>query len=190
MVFTLMLPARRLLKLEGVITQVHLDAMARVMLVAGSFVAYGYLQEHFFAWYADSPFEGHLFYALRSGRWSPLFWVLIFGNVIVPQLLWLRAVRVSPIALFLIALGVNVAMWLERFLIIVPSLADGFLPSTWGSYTPTWVDWSLLSGSIGFFLLCFLVFMRSLPPVPLSEVKHLRRELDRSVAFAQAGTAP
>jgi molybdopterin-containing oxidoreductase family membrane subunit len=68
-------------------------------------------------------------------------------------------------------------MWSERFVIIVLGLQREFLPSAWGSYTPTWVDLSILAGTIGFFGLLFLLFLRLLPFVSLAEVKELRHEL-------------
>ncbi|MFT3837864.1 MAG: polysulfide reductase NrfD [Myxococcaceae bacterium] len=186
MVLCLLLPARRLLRLEGVITQAHLDAMGRVMLVAGLFVAYGYLEDHFFGWYSGSPYEGHLYASFYRGGWAVLFWLLIAGNVVIPQLLWLRAVRIRAWSLFLVALSVNFAMWLERYLIIVPSLGADFLPSKWEHFRPSWVDYGLLFGSIGFFGICFLLFVKLIPPIPVSELKHLKRELERSTAFAEA----
>jgi molybdopterin-containing oxidoreductase family membrane subunit len=193
MVLSLMLPARRLLKLEGVITTAHLDAMGRVMLVSGLFVAYGYLHDHFFGWFSGSPYEAHYYRSLYVGYWAPLFWTLIACNIVIPQLLWVRWVRIHPLALFVVAMSVNFAMWLERFLIIVPALSADFLPSKWELYYPTWVDWGLLSGSIGLFAFCFLLFLKLIPPVPMAELKHLRREIDRSVAFAAeqaTGAAP
>jgi molybdopterin-containing oxidoreductase family membrane subunit len=186
MVLTLMLPARRALKLHDVITDAHLDAMARVMLVAGLVVAYGYLQEHFIGWYSGDPFEAHFWNNLRTGAWAPFFWVLIACNVIVPQLLWIPSVRVHPVALFAVAIGINFGMWLERFLIIVPALGSDFVPSSWKNYHPTWVDFGLLFGSMALFGFCFLLFLKLLPPVPLSELKHLKRELDRSQSFAES----
>jgi molybdopterin-containing oxidoreductase family membrane subunit len=69
---------------------------------------------------------------------------------------------------------IQVGMWTERFVIVVTSLSRDFLPSSWGSYAPTWVDWSLLGGSIGFFGLLFLLFLRVVPFVPIAELKELR----------------
>jgi molybdopterin-containing oxidoreductase family membrane subunit len=186
MVLSLMIPARRALKLHDVITDAHLDAMARVMLVAGLVVAYGYLQEHFIGWYSGNAFELHFWNNLRTGDWAGLFWLLIACNIVIPQLLWVRAVRIHPLSLFAVALAINFGMWLERFLIIVPALGQDFMPSKWEVYHPTWVDFGLLFGSMGVFGFCFLLFLKLLPPVPVSELKHLRREIARSASFAQA----
>jgi molybdopterin-containing oxidoreductase family membrane subunit len=68
-------------------------------------------------------------------------------------------------------------MWCERFVIIVQSLQRDFLPSAWHAYTPTWVDWSMFGGTISFFLFLFMLFLRLLPFVPVSELKELRHRM-------------
>ncbi|QSQ23703.1 polysulfide reductase NrfD [Pyxidicoccus parkwayensis] len=185
MVMSLLLPARRVLRLHHVVTEAHLDALARLLLVSGLFVAYGYVQEHFFGWYSGNPEEMHAMEILRTGPYAPAFWIVITCNVLVPQLFWNARLRASPVVLWVASLLVNVGMWLERFLIVVSPLSEDFLPSSWRHYVPTWVDVSLLVGSLGFFGLGFLLFLKLLPPVPISEVKQLQHELDASEAFAR-----
>lgn len=79
--------------------------------------------------------------------------------------------------LFLIGLLVNAGMWCERFLIVVGGLSRDHLPSSWRDYAPTLVDLGLFTGTIGFFLLLFVAFLRFVPAVSLAEVKELEREL-------------
>ena len=105
-----------------------------------------------------------------------MFWASIAGNVLLPQALWSRRVRRSPLALFLLSLAVQLGMWSERFVIVVQSLQADFLPSSWAAYAPTWVDLSILAGTIGFFLLLFLLFLRFFPFIPVEEVKELAAE--------------
>ncbi|WP_426752730.1 NrfD/PsrC family molybdoenzyme membrane anchor subunit [Myxococcus sp. Y35] len=185
MVLSLLLPARRVLRLHHVVTDAHLDVLARLLLVSGLFVAYGYVQEHFFGWYSGNPYEMHAMGILRSGPYAPAFWTVIACNVLVPQVFWIGRLRTSPVALWVAALLVNVGMWLERFIIVVAPLSEDFLPSSWRHYAPTWVDLSLMAGTLGFFGLGFLLFLKLLPPVPISEVKHLQHELEASEAFAR-----
>ncbi|HVG59765.1 MAG TPA: NrfD/PsrC family molybdoenzyme membrane anchor subunit [Hyalangium sp.] len=185
MVLTLLIPARRALRLHHVITDAHMDVLSRLLLVAGLFVAYGYVQEHFFGWYSGNEYEQHAMNILRVGPYAPIFWTVIACNVGVPQLFWIARLRTQPVVLWVAALLVNVGMWLERYLIVVAPLSEDFLPSSWKHYAPTWVDLSLLSGSLGLFGLGFLLFLKLLPPVPASEVKHLQHELEASEAFAR-----
>jgi molybdopterin-containing oxidoreductase family membrane subunit len=98
-------------------------------------------------------------------------------NLLTPQLFWSARLRTSPPVLFIGALAILAGMWLERFILIVTSLNRDFLPSSWHLYRPTWVDWSILGGSVAFFCLLFLLFLRFVPFVPISELKRLRHEL-------------
>jgi molybdopterin-containing oxidoreductase family membrane subunit len=188
MVLTLMIPARRVFGFQGVITQNHLDNMAKVMLATGLMVAYGYLCEHFIAWYSGNKFEQFVFYNRATGPYAPIYWLMLTCNVVVPQFLWVKGIRQNTILLWIISILVNVGMWTERFVIIVTSLHRDFLPSSWAMYKPTVVDWSILTGTIGFFGLLFLLFLRFVPSVAASEVKELRRELEHE-AHAEAGAA-
>ncbi|MBU8897286.1 hydrogenase [Corallococcus sp. H22C18031201] len=191
LVLTLLIPARKALGLEQVVTLAHLDNMARVLLVTGWVVAYGYIQEHFFAWFSGNPYEQHVTWAQHVGPYAPLFWLQIFCNVLVPQLFWVARLRTNTAVLWGASLLVNVGMWTERFLIVVSPLSMDFLPSAWAAYRPTWVDWSLLVGTMCFFGTAFLLFLKFVPAVSMSEVKELRREVDESERFREElGGAP
>jgi molybdopterin-containing oxidoreductase family membrane subunit len=100
-------------------------------------------------------------------------------NVGSPELFWSRRLRTNTVVLFLASVGILVGMWMERFIIIVTSLNRDFLTSSWHFYAPTWVDWWILAGSLGFFGFLFLLFIRFVPTVAISEVKELQHELTR-----------
>ncbi|HVN55177.1 MAG TPA: NrfD/PsrC family molybdoenzyme membrane anchor subunit [Anaerolineaceae bacterium] len=176
MVLTLMIPLRKAYHLEDFITQRHLDAMAKVMLAMGLIVGYGYLMENFMAYYGADPFE--IFNARDRfiGAYAPLYWTLLFCNVVVIQLLWFKSVRSNNILLWIIALLVNVGMWLERFIIIVQSLSKDFIPSSWHLYSPTIWDISVLIGTIGLFLTLIFLFIRLLPAISIFEMRELVHE--------------
>jgi molybdopterin-containing oxidoreductase family membrane subunit len=181
MVITLLVPVRRIFDLKNVITRRHLDNLARMMLVTAWIVIYSYIIEDFIAWYSGSPYEKYQFFIARPfASGSLVFWAQQTCNILVPQLLWWRWVRTNPIFLFVISLLVNVGMWSERFVIIVASLQRDYLPSQWGDYSPTWVDLSLFVGTMGFFMLLFLSFLRLFPFIPVAEVAELQHELATS----------
>jgi molybdopterin-containing oxidoreductase family membrane subunit len=96
---------------------------------------------------------------------------MVSCNVITPQIFWFKWARTSIPIMFVACLLVNVGMWFERFVIIVTSLAQDYLPSSWGYYSPTWVDLGMLIGSFGLFLTLFLLFMRYLPVIAIAEIK-------------------
>ncbi|MGH7615910.1 MAG: NrfD/PsrC family molybdoenzyme membrane anchor subunit, partial [Gemmatimonadaceae bacterium] len=178
MVLLLVLPLRRAYRLEHVITKRHLDAMAKLTLVMGLLLTYSYVIELFLAWYAHDPHERFIQLIERPfGTYAVIYWLMILCNVVTPQLLWWKRCRTSVPVLYLAGAMILVGMWLERFIIIVTSLHRDFLASSWHFYRPTWVDFGLLGGSIAFFGMLFLLFVRFVPFVGISEVKRLRHEL-------------
>jgi Ni/Fe-hydrogenase subunit HybB-like protein len=173
MVLTLMLPMRWLYGLQDYITDRHVDNMAKVTLVTGMIVFYGYLMEAFFGFYSANPFESYMISNRMGGPYAPLYWFLITCNGIVPQLLWMKTFRTKAIPLFIVCMFVNVGMWLERFIIIPTSLHRDFMPSSWGMYFPSIWDWTTFAGTIGLFLTLFYLFVRVLPMIAIFEVKTL-----------------
>jgi molybdopterin-containing oxidoreductase family membrane subunit len=110
-----------------------------------------------------------------QGAYAWLFWGTIACNVVAIQFLWSARCRRSPAILFAISLLVLIGMWLERFMLIVTSLYQDFLPSSWGMFYPTFWDIAFLAGSIGLFFLLFLLFVRLLPVVSMFEMRKLVR---------------
>jgi Ni/Fe-hydrogenase subunit HybB-like protein len=176
MVLTLAIPLRALFGLEDFITDRHLQNMAKVMLATGLIVAYGYLIEIFTAWYGDNRYDMYMSVNRMLGPYAFQFWSLIACNVIAPQLLWIRRVRRSPAFLFVIAIVVNIGMWLERYVIIVTSLHRDFLPSSWGMYSGTIWDYSTFVGTIGLFLALMFLFIRFLPMISIFEMRAILPE--------------
>jgi Ni/Fe-hydrogenase subunit HybB-like protein len=178
MVMTLAIPIRRFYGLEDFITMRHLQAMAKVLLATGLIVAYGYLMEGFMAWYSGNRFESSMMANRLFGPYAPLFWALLLCNVLVPQVLWLQRIRSNVLALFIIAIVVNIGMWLERFIIVVTSLHRDFLPSAWAFYLPTVWDWATFVGTIGLFFALLFLFVRVLPMISIFEMRELVSEMD------------
>jgi len=176
MVMTLAIPIRAVYGLEDFITMRHLQNMAKVMLVTGLIVAYGYATEMFIAWYSGDKYEGFVPMNRMFGPYAVAYWSLILCNVIIPQLLWFKKIRTNVPTLFIISLIVNVGMWLERFVIVVTSLHRDFLPSAWGNYAPTFWDWSTFVGTIGLFLALLFLFLRFLPMISIAEMRTILPE--------------
>lgn len=171
MVLTILIPARQLFGLENLITPKHIDNMTKVILATGCMVGYAYGVEFFIAMYSGNPFESFVFKNRAGGPYAWAYWTMVTCNVITPQLFWFKWFRRSPWAVFVLCIFVNIGMWFERFVIIVTSLHRDFLPSAWGYFTPTWVDILTFVGSIMLFLHLFLLFIRFLPMIAMSEVK-------------------
>jgi molybdopterin-containing oxidoreductase family membrane subunit len=176
MVITLAIPLRRAFGLHDFITDVHLDHAAKVMLACCGLLAYGYASETFMAFYSGDEFAIAMTVDRWTGAYAPVYWAMIACNVVLPQALWWRRVRRHAVLLFLLALVINAGMWMERMLIVVQSLHHDFVPAAWGLFLPTAWDWVFLVGSICAFAWLFLLFIRLLPAISISEMRMLVRE--------------
>jgi molybdopterin-containing oxidoreductase family membrane subunit len=179
MVLTLAIPLRRAFHLYDFITDVHLDHAAKVLLATGALVAYGYASEIFMAFYSADRYEIAMTLDRWTGAYAPVYWTFMVFNVLVPQVLWFRRARRNVPLLFALSLVINAGMWMERVTIVVQSLHKDFLPSSWGLFIPTLWDWIILAGSISTFAWLFLVFLRVLPAISISEMRLLARESAR-----------
>jgi Ni/Fe-hydrogenase subunit HybB-like protein len=171
MVQNVLVIVRKIFNYERIITINTLERMNKVILLTGSMVAYSYFMEFFIALYSGVEPERFSFVNRALGPYAIPFWAMVFCNVIAPQFFWNKKIRRSLPVMFTIAVLVNVGMWLERYVIIVASLSRDFLPSSWHHYAPTWVDFSILIGSFGFFFTWILLFTKALPVVSMAEVK-------------------
>jgi Ni/Fe-hydrogenase subunit HybB-like protein len=176
MVLNILIPLRRWYGLQDLVTTRHLNNMANIMLTTGLIVAYGYILETFFAWYSGDIYERYLVINRATGPYGAVYWGLIVINILIPQLLWARRIRRNTVALFFVALAVNLGMWLERFVIVIVSLHRDYLPSSWGIFGPTFWDWLTLAGSLGLFLSLLFLFVRFLPLISMFEVRELIAE--------------
>ncbi len=171
MVVTLAVPARQFFGLKRIITIDHLELMNKIILATGMMVGYAYAMEFFIAWYSGSAYEGFTLLNRAVGPFAWSYWAMIFCNVAVPQVFWVKRFRRSVWVAFAVGVLVNVGMWFERFVIIVTSGSRDFLPASWGYFIPTAWDFATLAGSFGLFFTLFLLFCRYLPMVAMSEVK-------------------
>lgn len=178
MVLTLLIPLRKICKLEEVITIRHVELMCKVTLATGSIVGYAYGMEVFIAWYGGNPYERFAFLNRAFGPYWWAYWTMISCNVIVPQLFWFRSVRRNMILVWILSIFVNIGMWFERFVIVVISLHRDFIPANWGYFRPTWVDVLTYLGTFGLFFTFFLLFLRFLPMIAISEVKGVTAHAD------------
>ena len=178
MVIALCIPIRHFYGVKDLITLDHLDVMGKLLLATAFLTSYGYLSEQFISWYAGEVYESHVYwYRLTDvNKYAVMTWLIVLCNTIAPQVLWSRTLRRNELVLFLISLVVLAGMWLERFMIITSSLAEDFLPSSWGFFKPTIWDILTYLGSLGLFFAAFLLFARFLPIISMSETRALLPE--------------
>jgi Ni/Fe-hydrogenase subunit HybB-like protein len=173
MVLTLLIIARKAMKLEDYITVEHVESMNKILIATGSIVALAYFAEIFIAWYSDDEYEHYNLINRLHGPYNWAFAIMMICNVVSSQLLWIRKLRRSLAFTFFLSIVINVGMWFERFVIIVISLHRDFLPSSWTMYKPTIVEYGLLIGTLGIFFTAFLLFIRVFPVISIFEVKSI-----------------
>jgi len=177
MVLTLAIPLRAIYGLHDFITLKHIENMAKITLVTGLIVVYGYACEAFFGWYSGNEYERFMLKnRIYYGPYAWTYWVLLICNFLVPQILWSKRLRRNMAAIFTVVMFVNVGMWLERFVIIVTSLHRDFIPSSWDMYYPTVWDFMTLFGTIGLFATLMFLFVRVLPLISIFEMRTLLPE--------------
>jgi molybdopterin-containing oxidoreductase family membrane subunit len=178
MVVTLLVIARKAYGLENLITIDHLEKMNIIILVTGTIVGFAYITEFFMAWYSGVEYEQYAFLNRAFGPYAWAYWIMMSCNLISPQLFWSKKLRRSIPVMFALSIVVNIGMWFERFVITITSLHRDFLPSSWGYFTPTWIDIGTFVGSFGLFFTLFLLFLRFVPMVAIAEVKGVMPQAD------------
>jgi len=177
MVMTMMIIVRKVYKYEEYVTQGHLDAIARVLTFVSLIMGVAYIAEAFIAWYSHSTYEMFTFFSNRAtGDYSFEYWAMITFNAIIPQLFWFKKIRKNITIVFIISILINIGMWYERFVIVVTSLSKTWLPATWHGYSPTATEIAIYVGTLGFFVLGILLFLRFLPMMAVSELKGILKE--------------
>ena len=173
MVLTILIPLRRIFRLETYITPAHLENLAKLIILTGLIMGYSYGTEFSIAWYGGNIFEQATFRYRAMGDYALTFWIMAVANSLVPLLFIVKKIRMSVPWLFGLSLVINVGMWSERFVIIIASLAHEYIPFAWGLYRPSWVELSVVAGTFAWFFLWFLLFAKFLPVVSITEVKEL-----------------
>ncbi|HEX2465862.1 MAG TPA: NrfD/PsrC family molybdoenzyme membrane anchor subunit [Thermoanaerobaculia bacterium] len=158
------------LKLGDWLTDSVFSKLALLFLVMTMAWGYFTFSEHLTAWYANEVAEARVLWTRLTGAAAPPFWTMVVLNFVVPMLVLPFRRGRRPVPLCLVGIGVLIGMWLERILIVVPSLATPRLAYTVGSYTPSWVELSILAGSAGLFLFLYLVFMQAAPILSVWEI--------------------
>ena len=180
MVLLLVVPLRRLFGLEDFITGRHLDILCRLMLVSSLCLLYAYMMDAFTVFYAEHSAEKTMFIDKVAGSLAPVYWATILFNILLPQLMWFRGLRLNQPLVMLVCFGVIIGMWCERYTIVVMSLRRTNLPSAWGDFHGTIWDWGTLFGTVGLFVTGLLIAVRFLPVISMFEMRSLLQRHGRA----------
>jgi Ni/Fe-hydrogenase subunit HybB-like protein len=191
-VIAVLLVVRKTMNLQYFLRKEHFEALAKLVLIFSFAWAYFFFNDYLVEWYGGD-WVGHQLLTFQArGAIAPLWYAMLFFNIVVPwSTLWSRKVRRSPTALFLIALGIQVGMYLERFIIIPGFLQRQRLPFDWGEYNPRPVEISIALGTLALFCLLYVLASRVIPLIPVWEVlegqlSHSRRRIGKTVVTSVA----
>ncbi|MEA3496867.1 MAG: NrfD/PsrC family molybdoenzyme membrane anchor subunit [Bacteroidota bacterium] len=177
MVLTLMIIIRKAFKFQDFVTDGHLEAIGKILIFISLIMGTAYTMEIFFAWFSGNDYDFYTFFHNRArGEHMIAFWIMIVCNAVVPQLFWSKKIRRNINLVLIISIIINIGMWFERFNIVVTSLTKDYLPATWADYSPSIVEILLFVGSIGFFILGLLIFMRWIPMMAMNELKMINKK--------------
>jgi molybdopterin-containing oxidoreductase family membrane subunit len=185
-VITLMVILRKAFHLENYLREEHFDNMGKLLLVISLVWSYLYFAEVLTVWYGHKPIEWEVF-IFTGDRYSFLLGLMVLGNafITVPALCF-RKVRRSVTVMLFISILVNVCMFIERFLIIVPPLSHRNIPFMWGTYTPSWVELSITAGALAGFALMYTLFAKFFPIVSLTDVREgLEMKLEHKIGRSE-----
>lgn len=171
MVLTLMIPLRMIFNYEKIITIDVLENVAKTIIFTGLIVGFAYATEFFIAWYSHNIVEIESFRWRATGTYSLPFMIMVVCNTIVPLLFFIKRIRRTIPWLFGISILVNIGMWYERFVIIIGSVAHDFIPHAWGTYSPSGIEFGIMLGAFCLFFFLFLLFVKHLPSVSMTEMK-------------------
>jgi Ni/Fe-hydrogenase subunit HybB-like protein len=164
---------RKFLHLEDYLLPIHFDNLGKLLLVMSLLWFYFVFSERLTAWYGNETSEMTVFWLTQTGRFSGLFWTMVVCNFIIPFPLLaikkLRTITGTVIASCTIVFG----MWLERYLIIVPSLSRKYLPYGWvtAPYKPTWVEITITAGTFAAIIMLYMLFAKIVPIISVWELK-------------------
>ena len=172
-----MIIVRKVFKYTEYVTQGHLDAIARILTFISLIMGTAYTTELFMAWYSGAEYEMFTFMKNRvTGEYTMAFWAMIICNAIIPQFFWFKKIRSNVTVVFIMSIFINIGMWFERYVIVVTSLSKDFLPSSWATYAPTFVEVAIFIGTLGIFFLGILLFFRYIPMIAISEIKSILKD--------------
>jgi molybdopterin-containing oxidoreductase family membrane subunit len=170
-VISLMIIIRKAFHLEAFLTPLHFDNMGKLLLVICLLWSYAYFVDVNITWYAHEPIEWEVF-SFMADKYTPLLLLMLFGNSVLPiTVLCFKKLRRNIGLMLVVSLLINVCMFIERYLIIVPSLSHKNMPFIWHAYAPSWVEMSIAVAAFAGFVLLYALFAKFFPIMAVTDVR-------------------
>ena len=180
---------RRLLHLEEYLKPIHFHNLGKLLATMSLLWIYFLFNERLTVWYGNESHEQGLFWSMQTGEYSPFFWTMVVVNFVIPMVfLGIRRLRTIT-GTVIASIGIVIGMWLERFLIVIPSLSYKQLSYSWGSYTPQWPELTIMAATFAAMALLYILFCKFIPVISIWELRvgtHPEMKVAESVAEAEA----
>lgn len=147
-----------------------------MLLMMACFWFYFTFSEYLTAFYGNEPTEMGIFWSKFTGEFAPLFWGMFICCFVIPfPILAIKRTR-TILGTTIASVFVVIGMWLERYVIVVPTLTAQRLAIESTVYVPTWVEWSILAGCASLFILLYVTFTKFFPIIAIWEIKEGREQ--------------
>jgi Ni/Fe-hydrogenase subunit HybB-like protein len=166
---------RKAYHLEQYLKEIHFNNLGILLLVMCLLWFYFTFAEFLTTYYGNDPTHMKVFLSKTEGAFAPLFWTMVVTCFVIPLVLLANnRTRTRVWGTVVASISVEIGMWLERFLIVVPSLSNPRIPMKASTYVPSWVEWSLFAAFISMFILLYAVFTKFFPIVSIWEIREGR----------------
>ncbi|MCM8798282.1 MAG: polysulfide reductase NrfD [Candidatus Omnitrophica bacterium] len=162
---------RKLYHLEDILKPIHFNNLGKLLLVLSLFWFYFTFTEYLSAFYWNDPMEMSVVKEKFFGDYARLFWFMVISCFVIPLFILVNPKTRTITGTVIVSMFVNVGMWLERFLVIIPTLSQPRLPYSRGIYHPTWVEWSITLACFSGLILLYLIFAKLFPVISIWEMK-------------------
>lgn len=180
---------RKVYRLHAYLTPQHFSNLGLLLLLFSLFWAYFTFSEYLTEFYGNEPAGMRVLFSKIAGEFSPIFWAMWLFNFIIPFIMLSNRRTRTVAGTVITSILINIGMWLERYNIVVPTLTRPRLPSPVAAYFPTWVEWSILLGSIALFALLYVVFSKVFPIISIWEVREGEEIAAQNVPSVQISEA-
>lgn len=180
---------RKVYRLHTYLTPQHFSNLGLLLLLFSLFWAYFTFSEYLTEFYGNEPAGMRVLFSKIAGEFSPIFWAMWLFNFIIPFVMLSNRRTRTVAGTVITSILINIGMWLERYNIVVPTLTRPRLPSPVAAYFPTWVEWSILLGSIALFALLYILFSKVFPIISIWEVREGEEIAAQNVPSVQISEA-
>jgi Ni/Fe-hydrogenase subunit HybB-like protein len=162
---------RKFLHLEAYLHPVHFENLGKLLLTMSLLWGYFTFNERLTVWYGNDVAEINTWKVTQTGTFAPLFWLMVTVNFVIPIIiLGIRRFR-TIVGCVIASFGVCLGMWLERYLIVVPSLGHKFMPYSWGMYRPRPSEILITAATFAAMILLYTLFAKFVPIISIWEMK-------------------